>query len=105
MLERQVAWRAFARAWAKTGKRIAAKIAIIAITTSNSINVKARVERRISDIGLPSFEYDPSAILPIRTPSIANERPRLLPELPPRVRCKLRAAGAGTAMEPQRTPR
>src|SRR5438874_2020478 len=32
--------RAFARAWAKTGKRIAAKIAMIAITTSSSISVK-----------------------------------------------------------------
>src|SRR3712207_5867306 len=32
--------RAFSRAWAKTGKRIAARIAIIAITTSNSIRVK-----------------------------------------------------------------
>jgi hypothetical protein len=29
-------------AWAKTGKRIAAKIAIIAITTSNSMSVNAR---------------------------------------------------------------
>jgi len=27
-------------AWAKTGKRIAARIAIIAITTSNSMSVK-----------------------------------------------------------------
>src|SRR5689334_25158699 len=39
-LERQLIARAFARAWAKTGKRIAAKIAMIAITTSSSIKVK-----------------------------------------------------------------
>src|SRR5437773_4700154 len=39
-LDVQVVWRAFARAWAKTGKRIAAKIAMIAITTSSSISVK-----------------------------------------------------------------
>src|SRR5213593_3728617 len=36
-----VACRAFSRAWAKTGKRIAAKMAMIAITTSNSIRVNA----------------------------------------------------------------
>src|SRR5689334_20828750 len=36
----QLACRAFSRAAAKTGKRIAARIAIIAITTSNSIRVK-----------------------------------------------------------------
>src|SRR5262245_14262218 len=39
-LERQPACRAFSRAWAKTGKRIAARMAMIAITTSNSISVK-----------------------------------------------------------------
>src|SRR5689334_21029403 len=36
----QVACRAFSRAWANTGNRIAARIAIIAITTSNSMSVK-----------------------------------------------------------------
>src|SRR5687768_15327863 len=40
MLLRQEAARAFSRAWAKTGNRMAARIAIIAITTSNSISVK-----------------------------------------------------------------
>src|SRR5690348_1914271 len=39
-LLRQEVWRAFSLAWAKTGKRIAARIAIMAITTSNSIRVK-----------------------------------------------------------------
>src|SRR3712207_5525667 len=38
-LLRQEVWRAFSRAWAKTGKRIAARMAIMAITTSNSIKV------------------------------------------------------------------
>src|SRR3954462_5980629 len=40
--EVQEIWRAFSRALAKTGKRIAARIAIIAITTRSSISVKAR---------------------------------------------------------------
>src|SRR5712692_6761167 len=40
MFERQVVWRALSRAWAKTGKRIAARMAMIAITTRSSINVK-----------------------------------------------------------------
>src|SRR5437870_8042767 len=39
MFERQLTWRAFSRAWANTGNRMAARIAIIAITTSNSISV------------------------------------------------------------------
>src|SRR6266700_1176393 len=42
MFERQLACRAFSRAWAKTGKRIAARMAIIAITTRSSMRVKAR---------------------------------------------------------------
>src|SRR5438128_1711472 len=47
MFERQEAERAFSRACAKTGKRIAARMAIIAMTTSSSISVKpGRLERR-----------------------------------------------------------
>src|SRR5712691_1797125 len=41
MLETQALIRAFSRAWAKTGKRIAASIAMMAITTRSSIRVKA----------------------------------------------------------------
>ena len=41
VLERQAVERAFSRADAKTGKRIAASTAIMAITTSSSISVKA----------------------------------------------------------------
>src|SRR5437667_1843409 len=41
MLERHEVCRAFSRAWAKTGKRMAARIAIMAMTTSSSISVKA----------------------------------------------------------------
>src|SRR5712691_7899467 len=41
-LERQVALRAFSRAWAKTGNRIAARMAMIAMTTRSSMRVKAR---------------------------------------------------------------
>src|SRR5512133_2585775 len=40
-LDKQVVARAFSRAWAKTGKRIAARIAMIAMTTSSSIRVNA----------------------------------------------------------------
>src|SRR5579859_5313992 len=36
------AWRALLRAWAKTGNRMAARIAMMAITTSSSISVKPR---------------------------------------------------------------
>src|SRR5881396_1749884 len=46
MLERQVAWRALSRAWAKTGKRMAARMAMMAITTRSSISVKPDRERR-----------------------------------------------------------
>src|ERR1051326_1684930 len=49
--DRHAALRAFSRAWAKTGKRIAARIAMMATTTSSSINVKPRT-RRWSDIAL-----------------------------------------------------
>jgi hypothetical protein len=41
MFEVHVAKRAFSRAWANTGNRIAARIAIIAITTSSSMSVNA----------------------------------------------------------------
>src|SRR5437867_4489347 len=41
MLLMHWAWRAFSRAWAKTGKRMAARITMMAITTSSSINVNA----------------------------------------------------------------
>src|SRR5881396_1258585 len=44
MFDRQDIARAVARAWAKTGKRIAARMAIIAITTSSSISVNPRSE-------------------------------------------------------------
>jgi prepilin-type N-terminal cleavage/methylation domain-containing protein len=37
---------AASRAWAKTGKRIAAKMAMMAITTSSSINVNPLLRRR-----------------------------------------------------------
>ena len=42
---KQVACRALALAWLNTGNRIAARIAIIAITTSNSISVKPARKR------------------------------------------------------------
>src|SRR5712692_8516522 len=45
MLETQLVIRAFSRAWAKTGKRIAARMAIMAITTSSSIRVNPACRR------------------------------------------------------------
>src|SRR5260370_9133175 len=39
LLDRQEAARALSRAWAKTGNRIAARMAMIAITTRSSIRV------------------------------------------------------------------
>src|SRR5579859_2009281 len=45
---------AFSRAWAKTGNRIAARIAMMAITTSNSISVKPFVgccDERVRETG------------------------------------------------------
>src|SRR5262245_55624729 len=41
MLERHAELRAFSRAWAKTGNRTAARMAMMAITTSSSISVNA----------------------------------------------------------------
>src|SRR5437867_2444079 len=43
-LERQAACRALPRAWAKTGKRMAARMAIMAMTTSSSMRVNALLE-------------------------------------------------------------
>src|SRR5881392_1595143 len=42
VLESQAEARALSRAWANTGKRMAARIAMIAMTTRSSINVNAR---------------------------------------------------------------
>src|SRR6266568_2522598 len=58
----QDAWRAFSRAWAKTGNRMAARMAIMAITTSSSIKVKPRWRILdfgfwILDFGLPADGY------------------------------------------------
>jgi hypothetical protein len=46
MLERHVACRAFSRACEKTGNSIAARMAIMAITTRSSMRVKALLEQR-----------------------------------------------------------
>src|SRR6266446_3707238 len=49
MLERQALIRARSRAWAKTGKRMAASIAMIAITSRSSIRVNAGFRIRCID--------------------------------------------------------
>src|SRR5206468_5172143 len=51
-LERHDAARPLSRAWAKTGKRIAARMAIMAITTSSSIKVKPRCRDGRCDMAL-----------------------------------------------------
>src|SRR5713101_179560 len=54
ILEMQTLIRAFSRAWAKTGKRIAARMEIMAITTRSSIRVKADFRiRGIADLLFP----------------------------------------------------
>jgi hypothetical protein len=59
MLERHALILARSRAWANTGKRIAANIAIIAIITRSSMSVNAR--RRVArfPIMAPSFRTAP----------------------------------------------
>src|SRR2546425_8236829 len=57
--DRQAAWRALSRAWAKTGKRMAASIAMIAITTRSSIRVKPRALWNLF-IMLSFFRQEPS---------------------------------------------
>jgi hypothetical protein len=47
MLLVQTAWRALSRTRLKTGNRIAARMAIIAITTSNSMRVNAEREETV----------------------------------------------------------
>src|SRR5258708_5352898 len=57
-LDKQAACRAFARAEAKTGKRRAARITIIAITTSSSIRLNADLPARCIDGLLPGDQRD-----------------------------------------------
>src|SRR5687768_9352007 len=59
MLERQLVMRAFSRACANTGKRMAASMAMIAITTSSSIRVKPRLFGGTGFISFPRFDVEP----------------------------------------------
>src|SRR5687768_495890 len=80
MFEMQDAARAFSRAWAKTGKRMAARIAMMAMTTSSSISVK------------------PARTRPSRMRFLQAKRVVGLPGTrQPRVRLKSCKAGAGVA--------
>src|ERR1041385_6060679 len=58
-LERQTVWSAFFFARARAGKRILARIAIIAITTSSSMSVKAFVLKFLFVV--KTIKVDPSA--------------------------------------------
>src|SRR5438445_12795433 len=66
-LERQVALRALSRAWAKTGKRIAASMAMIAITTSSSIRVKPQRRRTTGLLSL-TRPGEPLGAHPVQRP-------------------------------------
>src|SRR5690242_15920003 len=93
MLEMQAVCRAFSRAWAKTGKRIAARIAIIAMTTSNSIKVKPRCGARtlrgfvryltvVPPHGFGSVAFRPHRLLQKIENAITYRRERSNPESP-----------------------
>src|SRR5438128_45456 len=77
MRETQTITRAFLRAWAKTGKRIAARMAMIAITTSSSMRVKPKRLRQRS--------IATSFMPPERAPGRPSDTPLRpgLPEPPP----------------------
>ena len=51
VLLKQLVWRAASRACAKTGNKMAARIAMMAITTKSSIRVKAERRMRIIPFG------------------------------------------------------
>src|SRR5438067_8719100 len=78
LLDKQLEARAFSRAWAKTGNRIAARMAIIAITTSNSIRVNPpcfRCNRTISYLLLSSDRLEVGCLLrPISPEGAASGR-------------------------------
>src|SRR5438093_13010489 len=61
--ERQAACRAFSRAWAKTGNKMAARIAMMAITTSSSIRVNAGLRARCIRVLLGSKDSCPGGAL------------------------------------------
>src|SRR5437667_10379324 len=71
----QVVLRALSRAWAKTGNRIAARIAMMAITTSSSIRVKPRRHVR-GPIGFSPFETLLFSAWGISSPGIVLGRKR-----------------------------
>src|SRR5258708_5977501 len=70
----QLAWRDFSRAWAKTGKRIAARMAMIAITTSNSIRVNPRRRAMIP----PAPRFQRGRRYTRRAPGITGEYPDVI---------------------------
>src|SRR5579859_3668586 len=82
VLERQEIARAFSRACAKTGNRIAARMAIMAMTTSSSMSVKA--ERRALEPGAvkqfmstsPSLASDDSNPVHVMTGALAAKQRR-----------------------------
>src|SRR5438105_3254218 len=68
----QEIWRADARAWAKTGKRIAARRAMIAMTTSNSVSVKPRFIRKFSACAIGTIRRSIECLPADRTRRLPN---------------------------------
>src|SRR3954452_23527073 len=65
--------RAFSRAWAKTGKRMAASIAMIAMTTKSSMRVNPRL---LGSISFFSFLRDDKRLTPYRMMKLSARRRR-----------------------------
>src|SRR5436190_789718 len=93
-LLRQAVDRAFSRACAKTGKRMAARMAMIAITTSSSIKVNARCRLMVvaPQSGVQAFRRSGGRS---RTPERLNAWP--LPELPAGLAPRIAHGGLGVA--------
>src|SRR3712207_5934195 len=77
--DRQELCRAFSRAWAKTGNRMAASIAIMAITTSSSISVNPVQDRGL--LTRPETGDDGTTVYMMAAPPEAcGQRPGILRE-------------------------
>src|SRR5438445_9902844 len=94
LLERQVVWRALSRAWAKTGKRIAARMAMMAITTRSSISVKPCRCRTTFVLPEPKQAFEGGSCLLLLLSRVSSQRT-----------IDLLHAGAGRGVEGRLMPR
>src|SRR2546426_7307536 len=74
LLFRHVVWRALSRAWAKTGKRIAARMAMIAITTRSSISVKPCRRRTTFVLPEPKQAFGGGSCLLLLLSRVSSQR-------------------------------